>query len=85
MGIGVAQQLVDGRQPEASLSCHISVGIEGEQRVEQRGERRELQRIARGDIHLVGLFGQAVDDGGQQFLVAEHDGRLLAIVNPLVF
>ena len=51
-----------------ALQLHV------EPELDERGDGRLREGIARGDIHFVYLIGQAVDDGGQEVLVAEHDG-----------
>ena len=67
-GIGMA---LEGAKEAGRTTLQLQV----EPELDERGDGRLRERIARGDIHLGDLVGQAVDDGGQEVLVAEHDGR----------
>ena len=54
-----------------------------EQLGDERGDWRLEQGIAGGDIDLVDLIGQTVDNGLQQSFVAEHDGGAPSVGNAL--
>ena len=62
----------------AQKGAHQSWTAPAQQHVEveldKRGDGRLRQGIARGDVDLLNLVGQTMDDGGQQAFVAEHDG-----------
>ena len=53
--------------------------------LDERGHGRLREWIARGDVHLVDLRRQTVDDHRQQRLVAEHDGRAAPVGVALLF
>ena len=42
--------------------------------MDEGGNRRLGKWVTRGDVHLLDLVGQAVDDSGQQAFVAQHNG-----------
>ena len=72
--------LENAHEPGAVAAVH-HVEVE----LDERGHGRLREWIARGDVHLVDLRRQTVDDHRQQRLVAEHDGRAASVGVALLF
>ena len=59
----------------------VAQRVERQQLLDERGDRSLLQRIAGGDIGMLDLGRQTMDDGAEQGLVAEDDGGAAAVGN----
>ena len=77
----MAQDAVEIALSEAFALGVVAVGLQGDELVDEGGERRLREWIARRDIDLFDLFGQCVDDALQQVFVAEHNGRVATVGN----
>ena len=73
-GIRVALDALNPSAGEHLLAERVAMNLHINEGVDERGNRRLAEWIARGDVDLVDALGQAMDDGLQQSLVAKHDG-----------
>ena len=56
----------------------VALSLQGDERLNKGVGGRLDEGETRGDVHVADAGGQGVDDGGQESLVAHHDGRALA-------
>ena len=61
---------------------HESLSVASKKQHDERGHGSLREGIARGDIYLVHLVGNAMDDGLKQPLVAHHDSRAASVSHP---
>ena len=65
------------------LAQRIAMHLHVDKRVDERRYRGLTKRITCGDIDLVNILGQTVDNCLQQALVAKHNGCFATIVNAI--
>ena len=83
MGIGMAADDVEPVAAEGVGLLRPAVDLQVDVLGHERGDGGLVEGIAGGDVDLLDFLGQAVDDGLQQFLVAEHDGGAASVGDAL--
>ena len=63
----------------------VAIGLQAQQYLDKRSHWRLGQGISGGDVDALDLFGQTVQHGLEQRLVAQHDGGLGAGFDAMVF
>ena len=66
---------VEPTTTEAPYLLGIAIDLQVDELADERGDGGLQEGIARGDVDLVDIFGQTVDDSLQEPFVTEHDGR----------
>ena len=82
-GVRMATQHLKPVATEGASLGRVAVHLEIDELCYECGCCRLVERIACGDVHLLHLVWQTVDDGLQQVLITEHDGGATACSDAL--
>ena len=82
--VGVAQEHCFPLFAECVSACDEPYCLEVDEQFDKRCDRRILQWIARGDIHMLNLGRKTMDDGWQQTLVGHDDGCASPVLDTLL-
>ena len=74
--VGMAEQGVHVAQTVTAAPMVVACGAQRDELTDERGGGGLREGIARGDVDLLDLVGQTVDERRQQLLVAHDDGCL---------
>ena len=74
-GIGMTGHDVEPATAEAPYLRGVAIDLQVDELADERGDGGLQEGIACGDVDLVDIFGQTVDDSLQEPFVTEHDGR----------
>ena len=74
-GIGMTGHNIEPATTEASYLRGVAIDLQVDELTDERGDGGLQEGIACGDVDLVNIFGQTVDDSLQEPFVTEHDSR----------